>query len=143
ETRPTPAAAPDGAEYFGIQFKLGTLMPHMPPGLVMDRQDVNLPLSSGRKFWLKGASWEFPNFDNVDTFVNWLVRENTLQYDPLVGNLLRGKPLMLSLRTVQRRFLQATGLTYGTFSQIERARRATLLLKEGVSILDVVERIGY
>jgi methylphosphotriester-DNA--protein-cysteine methyltransferase len=44
---------------------------------------------------------------------------------------------------VQRRFLQATGLTQGTVFQIERARYATTLLKQGVSILDSVELAGY
>jgi methylphosphotriester-DNA--protein-cysteine methyltransferase len=44
---------------------------------------------------------------------------------------------------VQRRFLRATGLTHGAVSQIERAHRAVALLRQGVSILDTVERAGY
>ena len=44
---------------------------------------------------------------------------------------------------MQRRFLQATGLTQGAAFRIQRARAATSLLKQGVSILDTVEQTGY
>jgi methylphosphotriester-DNA--protein-cysteine methyltransferase len=47
------------------------------------------------------------------------------------------------LRTGQRHFLQATGITPSTIRQIERARHATNLLKQGVSILDTVHEGGY
>jgi Transcriptional regulator containing an amidase domain and an AraC-type DNA-binding HTH domain len=60
-----------------------------------------------------------------------------------VESALRGEPLELSTRSVQRRFLQATGLTQGSIRQIERARHATMLLQGGVSILDTVEQAGY
>jgi AraC-like DNA-binding protein len=49
----------------------------------------------------------------------------------------------LSLRSVQRRFLRATGLTYGTLDQIERAREAATLLEQGISIADAVYYAGY
>jgi AraC-like DNA-binding protein len=56
---------------------------------------------------------------------------------------LLGRPCELSLRSAQRHFLRSTGVTYTTFRQIERARYAINLLREGVSILDVVSRLGY
>ncbi len=40
-------------------------------------------------------------------------------------------------------FLQATGMTHAMFRQIERARYATNLLKQGVSILDTVHEADY
>jgi hypothetical protein len=49
----------------------------------------------------------------------------------------------MSLRTVQRRFLKATGLTYNTMFQIHRARYATLLLKNETPILEAVHEAGY
>jgi methylphosphotriester-DNA--protein-cysteine methyltransferase len=49
----------------------------------------------------------------------------------------------LSIRSRQRKFLQATGLTHGAVSQIDRARYATILLKQGRSILDTVYQAGY
>jgi len=57
--------------------------------------------------------------------------------------VLRGEPQELSPRSIQRRFLHATGLTQGSIRQIERARYATTLLQQGVSILDAVMRAGY
>ncbi|MBI5961464.1 MAG: helix-turn-helix transcriptional regulator [Chloroflexi bacterium] len=143
ETRATPAYCPADAEWLGIQLKLGTVMPPLPPRVVMDRHDVNLPEAAGKSFWLHGSTWQFPDYDNVETFVDWLVRDDLLVYDPLVNAVLQGQPVGTSLRTVQRRFLQATGLTYGTVCQIERARYATSLLKQGVSILDTVDQAGY
>ncbi len=143
ETRPTPAYGPANVEFFGVQFRHGTLMPKFPASRVMDRQDVNLPGTAGQKFWLNGAAWQFPNFDNVETFVQRLVHDELLIRDPVVGTALQGELPDTSLRTVQRRFLQATGLTHNTLYQIERARKATLLLKSGTSILDTVDQLGY
>jgi hypothetical protein len=143
EIRATPAGAPPDAEFFGIQFKPGTLMPDFPARRLMDRADVTLPAASSGTFWLKGAAWEFPDFENVETFVERLMRDELLVYDTAVSDVLQGHGTGLSLRTVQRRLLQATGLTQGRLYQIERARYATLLLKQGVSILDTVALAGY
>jgi AraC-like DNA-binding protein len=143
EIRATPAGAPPEAEFFGIQFKPGAFMPDFPARLLMDRSDVNLPGASSRLFWLKGAAWQFPDYENVETFVDRLMRNGLLLYDPVVSDVLRGHSVGMSLRTVQRRVLQATGMTQGTIYQIERARYATLLLKQGTSILDTVALAGY
>jgi AraC-like DNA-binding protein len=143
ETRATPAFCPADAEFFGIQFKLGTLMPNFQPKVLMDRHDVNLPEAASHSFWLNGAAWQFFDYENAETFVNRLVREGLLLHDPVVDATLQGQLSQLSLRTVQRRFLQATGLTNNVIYQIQRARQAAALLKEGVSILDTVEQAGY
>ena len=45
--------------------------------------------------------------------------------------------------TEQRRFLRSTGLPRGAILQIERARRATRLLRQGRSILDATHQAGY
>jgi len=39
--------------------------------------------------------------------------------------------------------LQATGVTHSTIRQIERARHATNLLKQGAAIFDAVHEAGY
>jgi AraC-like DNA-binding protein len=143
ETRATPAYCPADAEFFGIQFKTGAVMPKLPASMVMDRHDVNLPEAGSQSFWLNGSAWDFFDYENADTFVDRLVRDNLLYYEPVVDSVLQGKPVEMSIRTVQRRFLQTTGLTYGGIHKIERALYATTLLKEGVSILDTVEWAGY
>lgn len=133
---------PTDAEIFGINFKLGTFMPHLPTKKLADNP-LELPLSSDRRVWFKGASWELPDFETVDTFIHRLMREELLVHDPLVDLVLQNQPPDLSLRTVQRRFLKAVGMTQGTLYQIERARQAQTLLQQGVPIADVVFQAGY
>jgi AraC-like DNA-binding protein len=60
-----------------------------------------------------------------------------------VGAALAGDAQALTLRSVQRHFLHATGMTHGLLRQIERARLATSLLCGGMPILDVVHQAGY
>ncbi len=143
ETRATLATGLTEAEIFGIQFKIGVYMPHLPPQVVMDRQDLSLPGAASSAFWLHGSAWQFPDFENADTFVGRLVREGLLVFDPIVEAVLQGQTVAATVRTVQRRFLQATGLTYNAVFQIQRARFAVALLKEGVSILDTIDEAGY
>ena len=44
-----------GTDYFGIRFKIGTLMPHLPASCLVD-QDVSLPAASGTSFWMNGSA---------------------------------------------------------------------------------------
>jgi AraC-like DNA-binding protein len=71
-----------------------------------------------RSFWLQGSAWEYPDFEKAERQA-------------------------LSRRSAQRHFLQATGITYGAYRQIERARHAATLLQQRVSILDTVHQAGY
>ena len=68
----------------------------------------------------------------MDTFISRLVREGLLVIDPLVGTVLQGHSQALSIRSVQYRFLHATGLTNKTVRQITRAQQAYALLEQGV-----------
>ena len=142
ETRATSMDCPADGEWLGIRFKLGTVMPHLLASGLVDG-GLNLPEASRRSFWLHGASWEFPTYDNADTFVARLVREGLLVHEPVVEAALAGELSERSLRTAQRHILRATGLTHNAIRQIERARYATLLLRQGVSILEVVHMAGY
>jgi hypothetical protein len=144
ETKATPLHYQrTGVEWLGIRFKLGTFLPHLPPGHLLDRRDANLPEASSQSFWLQGSAWEFPSFETADTFVDRLVRQGLVVRDPVVEAVLRGHPQTLSPRSIQYRFLQATGLTYRTIQQIERARHAMTLLRQGASIPDTVYQAGY
>ena len=143
ETKATPMNVTlVSAEFFGIIFKHGTVLPYLPADALVDG-DVDLPDASSKSFWLNGSAWQFPNYENADTFVDRLVRDGLLIRDPIVESVLRGEPQELSPRSVQRHFVYATGLTQGFIRQIERARRATMFLQQGVSILDTVELAGY
>ena len=92
---------------------------------------------------MNGAQWEFPAFDNAETLVARLAGAGLIRRDEAVEAALHGDGRALSRRSVQRHFRQATGMTQGTFRQIERARHATTLLKDGMSILDTVGAAGY
>lgn len=143
ETKVTPMQVTLlGGEFFGIIFKHGAFMPHFPVGDLVDR-DLDLPDASGKAFWLNGSAWQFPNYENADAFVQRLVRDHLLVCDPIIEPVLRGELQELSPRSIQRRFVQATGLTQGSIRKIERARQATMLLQQGLSILDTVEQAGY
>ncbi|MCY6493417.1 helix-turn-helix domain-containing protein [Leptolyngbya sp. GGD] len=151
ETQATLAPCPANAEFFGIQFKLGTFMPYLPVSSLVDNA-TTLPAATSQSFWLNHSAWQFPNFDDADIFVDKLVREGLLVREAVVDAVLRGQrqgrlaqstPPKESLRSIQRHFIQATGLTHRTIQQIERAQQAADLLEQGVSILDTVDQIGY
>jgi hypothetical protein len=131
-----------GAEILWIRFRLGTFMPHMRVKHYLDVETA-LPGAASRKFWLKGSSWQFPDYENVETFVNKLMRDEILVRDPVVHAVLQGHPQDMASRTVRDRFLRTTGLTQTHIYQVERAKRAAALLRQGFSILDTVDEAGY
>ena len=143
ETKATAVDCPAEGEWLGIRFKLGTFMPHLPPGHLLDRRDVTLPDATSRSFWLNGSAWEYPTFENAETFVKLLVQKGIIVRDSAVDAVVRGQGRDFTLRSVQRHFRRATGVTHCMVRQIERARHATNLLKQGVSILDTVHETGY
>ena len=141
-TKATPVTQAEGTEWFGVTFPLGTFLPSVSISNLLDERAM-LPLAANTYFELAGSSFQFPNYDNVETFVERLVRKELLVSDPVVKAVLAGHPPELSLRTVRRRFLLATGLTPKTIEQIERAKQATALLSQGVSLLDTAYQAGY
>jgi hypothetical protein len=143
ETKATNAECPADGDWLGIRFKAGAFLPAFPPGTVRDRSDLNLPGATKRSFWLTGSAWEYPTFENADTFVARLVRKGILVRDRLVDAVLSDEPEALSLRSAQRHFARATGLSHATYRKIVRARFATNLLLDGVPIVDVVHLAGY
>lgn len=142
EPAASPAPVPEDATFFGITFALGMTMPHLPVNQLVDAT-VELPDATRRSFWLKGTTWRRPGYDNAEAFVRRLVREDVLVADPIVAAVLRGASAGVSERTVQRHFVAATGLTLGAIRRIDRARRAAVLIREGVPANDVVHRLGY
>src|SRR2546423_1502390 len=123
ETRATPLGdCPGDGEWLGILLKLGRFLPLLPPR-TLGNAGGNLPTVCRKCFWL--------------------VRKDLLAREPVVDAALQGHLKDRSLSTIQRRFLRATGLTQSAARQIERARYATHLLQQGVSILDTVEQAGY
>jgi len=142
ETVATEAFVSAGTECLGIVFKLGTFIPSLLPGGLLDRRDADLPLVTGGRFQLGSGLWEIPTFENADTFVAGLIRRHILVHDPEVVAELQD-PTKLSRRVFQYRIARATGLSFRTMGQIEKAEKATALLSRGLSILDTVFEAGY
>ncbi len=132
----------EGAEILWIKFKLGTFMPHLPTREFRDTETI-LPGAASNSFWLKSSVWQFPDFDNAETFIGRLAREEVLVRDPIVNAALEDQLPEMPSRTLRHRFLRAAGLTHSHIRQFERAQRAEALLQQGVSILDTVFELGY
>lgn len=130
------------AEILWVQLRLGAFMPHLPTKDFLDRETA-LPNSVCDTFWLHSSAWQFPTYENVDVFIDRLVRADVLTVDPMVAAALADEPLNLAPRTVRHRFLRATGTTQYHIRQVERARHAVALLQSGLSILDTVYEAGY
>jgi len=132
----------EGAEILWIKFKLGVFMPHLPVRDLLDLEQ-NLPEAAGKSFWLKSAATVIPDFENADTFINRLVKDEVLAMDPVVNALLNDQLPDVSSRTMRHHFLRATGMTHGRIRQMKQAQQAKTLLQQGVSILDTVHEVGY
>lgn len=132
-----------GAEIIWIKFKLGVFMPHLPISHFANSETLMPAGASSRSFWLGSSTWQLPTYENVETFINRLVRDEILVHDPLVYDTLQGYTPDLSPRTVRHRFSQATGLSQNYIHQFQRAQQAAALLEQGISILDTVFEAGY
>jgi AraC-like DNA-binding protein len=132
----------EGGELLWLRFKLGVYMPHLPLRNVVDMEQP-LPGASSQRFWLKSSAWQFPDYENVETFVERLVKEEILVIDPVVSAVKQNVPQYVAPRTLRHHFLRATGLTQNQVFQIERAQSAAMMLKQGVSILDTAYELGY
>jgi hypothetical protein len=133
---------PAGSEWLGIRFRLGVTIPEIPL-MTLVNEGITLPNAQKKSFWLKGASWQQPTYENVDTFINRLMAQETFAIESSVVSMMRGEQPAWSERTLQIRFRQATGLTHKTVEQIERAQQALVMLEQGILIADTVFQLGY
>ncbi len=143
ETKPSMVECPPDGHWEAIRFRMGTYFPQVPTWRLLDHKNIDLPVTRDGRFWLEGRSWEIPSFDNAEYLVADMARQGVVARDPAVDGALEGDIQSLTLRSVQRHFLQATGMTHTLFRQIERARHATSLLQTGTSILDATYEAGY
>lgn len=131
-----------GVDWLVIKFKLGVFLPGISAEKHLNGSAL-LPEAACQSFWLNSSTWQIPNYDNADTFVDWLMREDAVQLNPLVSVALQDQPTVVAERTLRHHFRRTIGLTQSHIRQIECARDAMTLLQQDVSILDVVARLGY
>ena len=127
ETHATRAWCPPSGAWVGIRFRRGVRLTALDLVVGVDG-GVTMPTSGKKRFVMAGDTWDVPTAENADVFVAKLVRAGLLVRDPLVGAGLAGAPVREDLRTVQRRFVRATGLSRQAISGIERAHAATFML---------------
>ena len=144
ETRATRLTCPEGWEFFGVELRLGAYLPLFPPSGLADLNDALLPTPSGNRVLLDNRDWELPPAQNVDVFVDRLVRAGLLFFDPLVEEICHdARPRAMSERTAQIRFRAAVGISRRKLVSIEQAQRAARLLAAGGSIAGVATACGY
>jgi hypothetical protein len=129
-------------EYIGISFKPSTFLPCLPAKPLVDCGS-SLPRVNKRKFWLGNNAWEIPTFDNAEVLINKLVDDGLLKIDHVVDAILNGMPNTFSPRSIQRHFIQTTGITLNYFRQIQRAREASDYLQTGSTPLEAALAAGY
>jgi AraC-like DNA-binding protein len=132
ESKASIVPIPPDAQFFGIEFTLGTYMPALPPRQLVDRAIA-----------LDVSEWELPTRDNVDALVDELARAGLLVHDPIAGAAVNGDASGLSARSLERRVARATGLTRGAIRQIRRSEIAVELLTRGASARDAAGEAGY
>jgi len=54
ETTASPAPVPENAEFFGIQFRLGTCMPQLPAKYLVDNA-ITMPEAAQNSVWLRDS----------------------------------------------------------------------------------------
>ncbi|HZM64323.1 MAG TPA: helix-turn-helix domain-containing protein [Candidatus Saccharimonadales bacterium] len=140
-TRPVPLDFGAGTEVMNITFRPD--MFHPIPASQMLNEGKVLPLLGKHSFVFDNAVLEIPTFDNAEEFVAKMLRLGLLQSDKLVASVLDGKPMAASERSVQRHFLQTTGMTMKFVRQVERAQLAVEMLRQGKRIIDVAHELGF
>ncbi|MFI6483584.1 helix-turn-helix domain-containing protein [Nonomuraea sp. NPDC050663] len=144
ETSGTSMTCPEGSEFFGVELRVGAYLPLYPPSRLTDLRDALLPTLPGGRILLDNRDWEMPTEQNVDVFVDRLVRAGLLAFDPLVDEIRHGeRPRGMSERIAQLRFRRAVGISHRKLASIERARHAAQLLVAGRTIAEVVTAGGF
>lgn len=134
---------PANGEWLAIRLSPGVYLPNLPTSQLLDHNDLELPVIGGERFLFEGVLWEIPRWDNAESFIARLERSGLIGMDGAVKAAVAGDRQALTLRSVQRRFRRALGMTPSQYTQIERARYAAELLTNGASIGDAVYDAGY
>jgi hypothetical protein len=141
-TRAIPLQRQAGEELLTISLPASMFMPWIKAARLVD-QAFDFPMVGPRAVMIDGSVVELPSFHNAEMFVEVLVRKGILEQDELVASVLQGRPKAMSLRTLQRHFVQASGITANVWQRIQQAQRAVALLQHGMSPYWVAAEVGY
>jgi hypothetical protein len=140
KTTPVPYSA--GNKNFGVRFLPGTIFTDIPVTHMVDVTKA-LPMLTEDTFVLQGMTWALPTYGNIDDFIAKLVQRGLLIHDPVVRDVMEGKAVSMSARSVQRHFARTVGLSPRQVRQIMSARKAVELLLQGMALANVAFELGY
>lgn len=91
---------------------------------------------------ISGRQVRVPSFDELEGFVDQLLRLDVLRADEDVRRALAGDDAGYSERHWQPRVRDSTGVTRKQIAQIARAREAYALLQRGVAPAECADLVG-
>lgn len=141
-SRPTPTPYKAGNKNIGIRFKPGTFMTKIPAHEMLNTVDI-LPVVDRNSFKLFNTTLTIPTYDTVDDFITHLELLGFLGEDQTVDAALHNEPIHKANRSIERHFIQATGLPQGSHRRIRQVQKAVDLLQSGVSILNTAHEAEY
>ncbi|MBR0713064.1 helix-turn-helix domain-containing protein [Bradyrhizobium liaoningense] len=142
-TKGTLVECPPNGEWVAIRFRLGTYLPQVPTAALIDHQNIQLPVLPDGRFLFSDSSWEIPSYDNAESLVARLARAGVIARSHATDAAVEGDVDWMSQRSTQRHFRRVTGMTFSSYQQIQRARRAATLLVSGSSVLDATLAACY
>ncbi|MFE6967898.1 helix-turn-helix domain-containing protein [Isoptericola sp. NPDC057653] len=130
-----------GESYWGVELAPFVVVTGLDKQPVLGAT-VDLPVRSGQV--RLGERWTtLPAFDELEDWVDEMVRLGPLGVDEGVRAALDGHRDGASPRTWQRRYRRSVGLTAGQVEQVRRAERAYALLLAGVAPAEAAARAGF
>lgn len=130
-----------GESYWGVELAAHVVIPGVDKGLL--RGEISqLEVESGEVV-LAGRRYPIPEWAGLESFVQSLLADGVLVADADIRRALDGNSVGLSQRSWQRRFRAVTGLRRKEIERLERARRAYVLLSEGLTPGEVALAVGY
>lgn len=143
ETVATIADLPANGSWLGIRFRPGAYLHGVNHVSLRDRT-IDLEMVGESHFRLGQTTYEVPTLPNAHGFVEHLARNGHLGFDDHVAAALQSELTTgINIRTAQRRFISATGLSRQAIATIERARHAAAMLRAGQTINDTIDVTGY
>lgn len=130
-----------GESYWGLQLAPHAAFAGVDKAALLGRT-VALPVD-GSEFAIGGVRLAIPSWVELEDLVRQLLTAGLLVVDEHVRRALDGDNNGYSPRSWQRRFRQVTGLSRKQIEQLDRADRALVLLRRGLSPSDAAAAAGY
>jgi hypothetical protein len=142
-TRPVRVSLRAGDEIISVSLAASAYSPERSAVSLIDKAQL-LPDAGPRKVWWSPQhKIELPTIETAGDFVAALIKREQLILNKSVAAVLAGHTPYISQRTLQRHFLQTTGMTHNYWQQIQRAQRAVSALRLGKSLAEVAYESGY